>query len=104
MYLKIFIILLPILTLFRGYEVLARVKDYFVIVYAFLIFDLCSLKHFSKNYRKYLTYIVIIFFCFAGYIRTLFVFDNGLLRKRCNHNIFANTVPFHEPFDFLHGS
>lgn len=76
-YLKIFLILLPILTIFRGYEVLARVKDYFVIVYAFIIYELCKSPKLIKFNKKNMLYIVVILFCFAGYIRTLLVFDDG---------------------------
>lgn len=76
-YLKLFLILLPILTILRNYEILARVKDYFVIVYTFIIIDLCSLPNITKKVKEPVCYLLIIILCFAGYIRTLIVFDNG---------------------------
>ena len=61
--------MLPILTLFRGYAVLARIKDYFVIVYAFIIEELLNLKFKKFHVSKKIIIFPIIILCFLGYIR-----------------------------------
>ena len=78
-WIKVFLVMLPILTLFRGYEVLARIKDYFVIVYAFLIEALLNLKFKKIHIPKYMITFGIIMLCFIGYIRYVNNFGNGAL-------------------------
>ena len=79
-WIKIFLVMLPILTLFRDYEVLARIKDYFVIVYAFIIEELLNLKFKKIHIPKDIIAFSIIVLCFLGYIRYI--------------NNFGNLVPY----------
>ena len=45
---KLFLILLPLFTLFRGYGILTREKDYFVLTYGIILGYLCNI--FEKKY------------------------------------------------------
>lgn len=73
---KIFIILLPIFTLFRGYSILTREKDYFTITYAIILLYLCEI-----NQRKYsgIIQLCTIGLCLMGYTRFITQFDEGSL-------------------------
>ena len=71
---KLFVILLPLLTLFRGYEILTREKDYFLFTYAVILGYLC--KMYDKKYNLVIQIIVTIV-CFLGFYRYILAFDNG---------------------------
>ena len=79
LWIKLFLVMLPLLTMFRGYEILARVKDYFVIVYVFLIEEIFRTKFKTLKFPKPLIALGIVFICFVGYIRYIRNFDNGAL-------------------------
>ena len=78
-WIKLFLILLPIFTLLRGYEILARIKDYFVIVYAFIVEALLLLKTKKFKISKNVIYFALIGFCFVAYIRYIKNFGDGCL-------------------------
>lgn len=71
---KIFVILLPLFTLFRGYEILTREKDYFIFSYAIILGYLC--KIYNKKYNLIIQMIVTLV-CFFGFCRFIILFDNG---------------------------
>lgn len=79
LFINLFLILLPILTLFRGYEIMARIKDYFIIVYAIILLALCELKTLKIRVPKAVMYLLIICIAFAGYVRSVMTFDSGNL-------------------------
>ncbi len=72
---KLFLLLLPLFTIFRGIEVLTRLKDYFIISIAVILGNV-----FPKNSKlnTLFTYGVIIY-CIICYFRFIFLFDNGAL-------------------------
>lgn len=74
--LKLFVILLPLFTLFRGYEILTRFKDYFIMTYPIILGYLCMID--EKKMRKILQ-IGTVSVCLFGYIRYLILFDGGAL-------------------------
>lgn len=78
-FLKIILIILPTVTLFRNYAIMARVKDYFSIFYIFVLGGLIKFDYFNKRIPTYIKSAAIIIVCFLGYIRFLYVFDNGAL-------------------------
>ena len=71
---KLFLVLLPLFTIFRGYEILTREKDYFLFTYAVLIDYLCRIK--NKKYYLPLQGITIAI-CLLGFYRFIILFDNG---------------------------
>lgn len=91
---QLILILLPLFTIFRGYEVLARLKDYFVIFYAILIEYIVNCEKVKKfDLQKY-CYACVALFCFAGYVRYLITFDDGDLLPY-NSYINDNVNIFH---------
>ena len=71
---KLFVILLPLFTLFRGYEILTREKDYFLFTYAVILGYLC--KMYDKKY-SFIIQTVVTIVCFLGFYRYILAFDNG---------------------------
>lgn len=75
-FIKLFLFLLPIFTLFRNYEILTRFKDYFVISYGVLLSYSYS---FTKQEKAKLIRIFAIVICAIGFFRFIILFDNGNL-------------------------
>jgi hypothetical protein len=73
---KLFLILLPILTLFRGYEILTRAKDYFTLTYGIILGYLCLIN--NGRYQNIIQYGTIIV-CAYGFFRFILLFDNGAM-------------------------
>jgi hypothetical protein len=71
---KFFLCLLPIFTIFRGYGILTREKDYFVIFYAIILY---SIYEKSKIYSKVYVIFFTVLLCAWGYFRFILLFDNG---------------------------
>lgn len=71
---KLFLILLPLFTMFRGYEILTREKDYFLFTYAIILDYLSRIK--NKKYSV-LIQTTVIGVCFLGFYRFIVLFDNG---------------------------
>lgn len=71
---KIFLLLLPIFTLFRNYEMLTRIKDYFVLTYAILIDYFIRID--IKTPKAYFL-IPTVAICAFGFFRFIILFDNG---------------------------
>ena len=92
--LQLFLVVIPIFTLFSEWIVMTRLKDYFVIFYG-LIFGYIldggttQILSKSKNIKKELSGImnykiislVILLCCFIGMIRYVLVFDGGHLMQ-----------------------
>ena len=74
--LKIFLCLLPIMTLFRNYEILTRIKDYFIISYGIILNYLCMIDN-----KRFCTIVQIctVLVCCYGFYRFIFLFDGGSL-------------------------
>jgi len=72
--LKLFLILLPIFTLFRGYEILTRIKDYFTFSYGIILGYLCLMD--NRKYRL-LFQIGTIIVCAYGFFRFIILFGSG---------------------------
>ena len=72
--LRIFVVLLPLFTMFRSSEILTREKDYFTITYAFILGYLSNIR--CGKYKSVITPIAIIW-CGFGFIRFVLLFDNG---------------------------
>ncbi len=72
--LKLFVCLLPIFTLLRGYEILTREKDYFTFTFGIVLGYLCLI-----NNKKYLGTVQIstLIVCAYGFFRFILLFDNG---------------------------
>lgn len=73
---KLFLCLLPIFTLFRNYEILTRVKDYFTISYGFLISYFCMVE--NRRYSQ-LASAAVVFWCGFGFFRFIVLFDGGAM-------------------------
>lgn len=73
---KLFLILLPLFTLFRGYEILTREKDYFLFTYAIIIQYLCKIKDMKYNF---IIQCLTIAICLFGFCRFIILFDNGAM-------------------------
>jgi hypothetical protein len=70
---KLFLILLPIMTLFRGTLIFRRELDYFVPTYAFILGYICDIYKSKKWVVIFGTAIV----CLYGYLRYIYLFDQG---------------------------
>lgn len=71
---KLFLCLLPLFTLLRGYSIFTREKDYFVLMYASIIYYI--------GMRTTILHRVILFvmtgaICAFGFFRFILLFDNG---------------------------
>lgn len=71
---KLFMVLLPIFTIFRGAEIITREKDYFTFTYAVLLFYLSVIR--SGKYKT-AVYTFTILLCGFGFFRFINLFDNG---------------------------
>lgn len=71
---KLFLVLLPLFTLFRGYEILTREKDYFLFTYAIIIQYLSEIS--NKKYY-FIVQAATIAVCLFGFCRFIILFDNG---------------------------
>jgi hypothetical protein len=75
-FLKIFLLLLPIFTIFRGYEIFTRFKDYFILSYAIILGNIFIIT--NRKYRTIMQ-IGVILVCFLGFIKFIVSFDNGAM-------------------------
>lgn len=73
---KMFLILLPIFTLFRGYEILTRIKDYLTLTYAIILGYLCLMQNKEKRFVVQIGTIII---CAYGFFRFILLFDHGAM-------------------------
>lgn len=76
--LKLFLMLVPIFTIFSGNEVVGRFREYFILSYGLI------LVYLSANLLRYkwILYFATILVCFLGYMRFLVRFDNGTINYR----------------------
>ena len=73
---KLFVILIPLFTVFRSYEMLTRFKDYFIMTYPIIIGYICLID--NRNKLRIIQ-IGTICVCLFGYVRYLILFDGGAL-------------------------
>ena len=71
---KLFLVLLPLFTLFRGYVILTREKDYFLFTYAIILQYLCQIK--QKKYTLIVQSLTLVV-CLFGFCRFVNLFDRG---------------------------
>lgn len=83
---KLFLCLLPVFTLFRNYEILTRIKDYFTLSYGFVLSYLGMIK--KGKFREFV-YLAVGLWCGFGYFRFITLFDGGDMTKYMP-NIFLN--------------
>jgi hypothetical protein len=71
---KLFLCLLPIFTLLRGYPILTREKDFFTLTFGIILGYLCLI-----NRKRYLgiTQIGTLIVCAYGFFRFIILFDDG---------------------------
>ncbi|WP_353095827.1 EpsG family protein [Tissierella praeacuta] len=74
-FIKLFIVLIPLFTLLRNYEVLTRLKDYFTISYGVILSGLLS----KRTKQNLIFYCILIIYCAFGFFRFLNLFDSGSL-------------------------
>ena len=77
LFIHLFLLLIPIVTFFRSFEIMIRLRDYFAIFMAFVLSYIYKLY---PEKDKQLFYLITILFCFAGYIRYIYNYDGGSLR------------------------
>ena len=71
---KLFLCLIPIFTLLRGYTILTREKDFLTFTFAMLLNYLCQIN--KKKYSLIIQTVTIIV-CAYGFFRFITLFDNG---------------------------
>lgn len=71
---KIFLIMLPLFTMFRGYEILTRIKDFFTLSYAIILWYMCKIEN---GKYKTIVQIGVIAICAYGFFRFVTSFDSG---------------------------
>ena len=69
------VVLMLIFTFFRGFEIITRLKDFFIIVYPVMICSIIDVT--DKNKNKLLIIILSIIISLFGYYRFLRNFDGG---------------------------
>lgn len=72
--LNMFVILMFIFTVMRGFVIITRIKDYFLWTYPIILYYLIENR---KVKEKYLIAILSCIVCLYGYIRYINSFDNG---------------------------
>lgn len=87
---KLFLCLLPIFTLFRNYEILTRIKDYFTISYGFIIAYIATIQ---KGKYRFIAYCATAAWCAFGFFRFIMLFDGGAM-LRYVPNIFLGRSLF----------
>lgn len=87
---KLFLCLLPIFTLFRNYEILTRLKDYFTISYGFIISYIATIQ---KGRFRFIAYSATVAWCGFGFLRFIILFDGGAM-LRYVPNIFLGRSLF----------
>lgn len=87
---KLFLCLLPIFTLFRNYEILTRIKDYFTISYGFIISYIAAIQ---KGKYRFITYTLTALWCGFGFLRFIVLFDGGAMTEYIP-NIFLGRSMF----------
>jgi hypothetical protein len=70
---KLFLIILPIVTLFRGTIILTRVMSFFIPTYAFILGYICDV---NKS-KKWIIIIGVAIVCLYGYLRQAYFFSEG---------------------------
>lgn len=70
-YINLFLLIIPIVTFFRSYEVIVRLRDYFSLFIPFVLFYI--FKEY-KNKDKMLLYIMTTIICFAGFYRYIYTY------------------------------
>lgn len=93
-YIGLFLCLLPIFTIFSGYEILTRIKDYFTLMYGIILG--CYSKYLG-GYKLLFNGIILIV-CMLGLFRFLILFDNGALTEYESY-IFKGISIFGDYFD-----
>lgn len=73
-FIKIFLCLWPIFTVFGGMEIVTREKDYFILSYGVLLCYLIQMR--KRRYRQIIILGTIAICCFE-YFRYIIMFDNG---------------------------
>ena len=68
-FINIFLLIIPIVTFFRSFEVIIRFRDYFTIAYPFVLYYLFKNM---KGKDKLIVYSLITIICFAGYYRYIY--------------------------------
>jgi hypothetical protein len=76
LFIKFMLILLPLFTIFRGYEILTRLKDYLILAYPIILGYLGFMN--KKRLLIPINIITVIVSAF-GFFRFLLLFDNGAL-------------------------
>lgn len=94
LWIKIFLLMLPLLTMFRGYEVLVRIKDYFIIVYAFIIDEIFKTKFNILKIPKPLIALSIVALCFFGYQNSIENFGKSIMPYNSYINDNVKLVDF----------
>mgnify|MGYP003571268982 CR=1 FL=1 len=72
-FVKLFICLLPMYTIFSNFSVVTRFKDFFFLSYPFVLIYIS--RCLQKN--KFLLYFITILVCFYGFMRYINNFDSG---------------------------
>lgn len=73
---KLFVAMLPLFTLFSGYAILTRLKDYFVLSYGLI---LGYVAYMDARKRAPLIEIAVIGVSLLGYLRFIYLFDDGAM-------------------------
>lgn len=72
---KLFVVMLPLFTLFRSVEILTRLKDYFIITYGILLASICN----PKRSKEFIYITIVLYFCLFTFIRFIVLFDGGAM-------------------------
>ena len=71
---NLFMLILPIVTIFRNFEIMIRFRDYFTILEPFILYYIYDCLE-SKNRFCYVIMLSIL--CFIGYYRYIYTYDTG---------------------------
>ena len=71
---NLFMLVVPIVTVFRSSEIMIRFRDYFTILEPFILYYIYFC---FKGKNKFFYVIVISILCFVGYYRYIYTYDTG---------------------------
>lgn len=92
MFCNLFLIVIPIVTLFRSTEVMIRFRDYFMFFESFVLYYIMSC---FKNNSKKIYVLIVSLICFVGLFRYVYTYDDGVFAlKNYKSYLFENISIF----------
>lgn len=74
MIINLFLLIIPMVSLLRSFEIITRFRDYFSIFFPFVIYYISTI--FGRNNRFFYNSLIFLL-CFVGFYRYIYTYDSG---------------------------